>query len=110
MLEELSAVLSDELSVLLEELLADELEELLADELEEVFADELEEVLAEELVDVVEELLSGVLDEELPFPLHAVSDAAIRTAVIPAVILFILFIFVPPFSLIKSFNKPIFPL
>lgn len=101
MLEELSAVLSDELSVLLEELLADELEEVLDDELEEVL---------EELADVVEELLSVALDEEFPFPLHAVSDAAIRTAVIPAVILFILFIFVPPFSLIKSFNKPIFPL
>lgn len=113
--EELSGLLSVELDVLSEEL-EDVLEELLSVELEELSVeldeDVLEDVelLDEELEDVLEELLdveleelldvlSELLDEEFPFPLHAVSEAAISTAVNAAVIFFILFIFLPPLSL-----------
>lgn len=111
MLEEVE-LLDEELEELLEELLSVELDELSVevdvDVLEEVLEDvelldeELEDVL-EELLDVeLEELLevlSEPLDEEFSFPLHAVSVAAIITAVNAAVIFFILFIFLPPLSL-----------
>ncbi len=102
-LEELSAVLSELLSELLEAV--DDEDDVVDDD-----DDEDDDEDDDDDEDVDDELLSSALEDEFPFPLHAVSAAAIRTAVIPAVILFVLFIFVPPLSLIKSVNKPIFPL
>ena len=85
----LLSVVEEELSSGL--LSAVELEEL--SELLEAVDDE-DDVVDEDEVDVDDVLLEDVpLEDEFPFPLHAVSAAAIRTAVIAAVILLIFSIF-----------------
>ena len=63
------------------------------DEVDVVDDDEVD-VVDDDEVDVDDVLLEDVpLEDEFPFPLHAVSAAAIRTAVIAAVILLIFSIF-----------------
>lgn len=86
-----SAVELEELSELLE---AVDDEDDVVDEDEADDDDDEVDVVDDDEVDVDDVPLEDVpLEDEFPFPLHAVSAAAIRTAVIAAVILLIFSIF-----------------